>query len=121
MTFPRKIGTLMILVAALASLGEIMEWSLPSLRWFFSFDADPNVVGEGPWFEHRGAIIGSQQMLVTGEGDRLDLEAGAAGARLLLLRGQPLREPVAHYGPFVMNTQREIEQALQDYRDGVFA
>ena len=59
--------------------------------------------------------------LVSGEGDAISLRAGADGAGVLLLRGAPLREPVAHYGPFVMNTPGEIEQALRDYRDGVFA
>jgi hypothetical protein len=41
-----------------------------------------------------------------------------APARALLVAGQPLREPIAQYGPFVMNTEREIYQALNDFRDG---
>ena len=53
-----------------------------------------------------------------GPGDALSLRAGEQGARLLLLAGRPIGEPVAQYGPFVMNTAEEIEQALADYRDG---
>ncbi|MFO6030202.1 pirin-like C-terminal cupin domain-containing protein, partial [Pseudomonas aeruginosa] len=45
----------------------------------------------------------------------------AAGARVLELAGKPLREPIVQYGPFVMNSREEIEQALRDYRDGVLA
>jgi redox-sensitive bicupin YhaK (pirin superfamily) len=40
--------------------------------------------------------------------------------RFLLVSGQPLEEPIARYGPFVMNTRQEIEQALSDLRDGTF-
>lgn len=43
------------------------------------------------------------------------------GLRVLLLAGRPLKEPIAQYGPFVMNTEAEIEQALHDYRAGVLA
>ena len=42
-------------------------------------------------------------------------------SRFLLLAGSPIGEPIAQYGPFVMNTPKEIEQAIQDYRDGVLA
>lgn len=48
----------------------------------------------------------------------IHVQAGPDGARFLLLTGKPLREPVVQYGPFVMNTHEEIEQALADYRDG---
>ncbi len=51
-------------------------------------------------------------------GDSVALSAGEQGARLLLLAGRPLGEPVVQYGPFVMNTPEEIQQALADYRDG---
>ena len=51
-------------------------------------------------------------------GDRLELAAGEEGARFILLAAQPLGEPVAQYGPFVMNTREEIEQAIDDYQNG---
>ena len=51
-------------------------------------------------------------------GDAVELTGGAEGGRLLLLAGRPLREPVVQYGPFVMNTREEIEQAIRDYQNG---
>jgi hypothetical protein len=56
-----------------------------------------------------------------GEGDAVKLAAGQNGARVLVLAGRPLREPVVQYGPFVMNTREEIEQAVNDYQSGAFA
>ena len=53
------------------------------------------------------------------DGDEVVLTAGPQGARMILLAGRPLREPVAQYGPFVMNTREEIEQAIRDYQNGV--
>jgi redox-sensitive bicupin YhaK (pirin superfamily) len=58
---------------------------------------------------------------VLSDGDGVRVQAGAEGVRFLLLAARPLREPVVQYGPFVMNTREEIEQALADYRDGRLA
>ena len=55
---------------------------------------------------------------VLGAGDAVEVLAGSEGARFLLLAGRPLGEPVAQYGPFVMNTRDEIEQAIRDYQSG---
>jgi quercetin 2,3-dioxygenase len=55
------------------------------------------------------------------DGDAVTIKAGAEGARVLLLAAKPLREPVVQYGPFVMNTRDEIEQALEDYQNGQLA
>src|SRR5688500_6283621 len=55
---------------------------------------------------------------VLGAGDRIVVTAGTDGARFLVLAGKPLREPIAQYGPFVMNTREEIEQAMRDYQSG---
>jgi redox-sensitive bicupin YhaK (pirin superfamily) len=52
------------------------------------------------------------------DGDRVKLRTGQAGARLLLVAGKPLNEPVVQYGPFVMNTREEIERAVRDYQNG---
>jgi quercetin 2,3-dioxygenase len=58
---------------------------------------------------------------VLSDGESVRVVAGEQGVRFLLLAAKPLREPVVQYGPFVMNTREEIEQALADYRDGRFA
>jgi hypothetical protein len=58
---------------------------------------------------------------VLSDGDSVRVQAGAESARFLLLAARPLREPVVQYGPFVMNTREEIEQALADYREGRLA
>lgn len=47
--------------------------------------------------------------------------SSADGAKVLLIAGKPLHEPIVQYGPFVMNSREEIEQAMRDYRDGVLA
>ena len=58
---------------------------------------------------------------VLSSGEQVRVRAGASGVQFLLLAAKPLREPVVQYGPFVMNTREEIEQALADYRDGRLA
>jgi len=52
------------------------------------------------------------------EGETLTIEPGAADSAILLLSGAPIAEPVAGYGPFVMNTENEIHRAIADYRSG---
>lgn len=51
-------------------------------------------------------------------GNSIKLRAGAEGARVLLIAGRPIGEPVVQYGPFVMNSREEIEQTMQDFREG---
>ncbi len=62
------------------------------------------------------------ELATLGDGDRVVVAAaaGAAAAGVLIVAGRPLREPVARYGPFVMNTREEIMQAFEDYRAGRF-
>jgi redox-sensitive bicupin YhaK (pirin superfamily) len=59
-------------------------------------------------------------LVVFGDGDVLEASAGPGGGRFLLAAARPLGEPVARYGPFVMNTRAEIEQTLADLRSGRF-
>jgi hypothetical protein len=61
---------------------------------------------------HAGAALG--------RGDRIEAAAGPQGARFLVLAARPIGEPVVQYGPFVMNTRAEIEQAIRDYQSGRF-
>ena len=62
--------------------------------------------------------LAAQNAGVLSAGDRIEVTAGAQGVRLIVLAGRPLREPVAQYGPFVMNTREEVEQAMRDYQSG---
>jgi quercetin 2,3-dioxygenase len=59
-------------------------------------------------------------LVVFGDGDVVEASAGAGGGRFLLAAARPLHEPIARYGPFVMNTRAEIEQTLADLRSGSF-
>ncbi|MGA9991142.1 MAG: pirin family protein [Thiobacillaceae bacterium] len=64
------------------------------------------------------ATLPQHSLAVLGEGDQVEIVAGEAGARFILVAGKPIGEPVVQYGPFVMNTQAEIEQAFHDYQAG---
>jgi redox-sensitive bicupin YhaK (pirin superfamily) len=64
--------------------------------------------------------VSAPRLLVFGEGDFVEIRTGDKAARLLLISGKPLHEPIARYGPFVMNTREEIQQALADLRNGTF-
>ncbi|MFZ9554644.1 MAG: pirin family protein [Limnohabitans sp.] len=82
-------------------------------------------------YPYRGALevcgaTGSQSVpqahmgVLRNEGDGLVLRA-ASGTRAIVIAGQPLKEPIAQYGPFVMNTREELMQAVDDFRAGKFA
>lgn len=63
-------------------------------------------------------VLQSHHAAILSEGDSIALQAGSDGVRFLLLAGRPLHEPIVQYGPFVMNTVEEIQQAVRDYQTG---
>jgi len=67
-----------------------------------------------------GTVASRRKLVVLGDGAAVEVAAEAAAARLVLIAGRPIREPVARYGPFVMNTRDEIIQAFRDYEAGRF-
>src|SRR5262245_13940514 len=75
--------------------------------------------GDVDFGPERKAVHGPA-LVIFGEGDVVEASAGAGGGRFLLAAARPLGEPIARYGPFVMNTRAEIEQTLQDLRTGRF-
>ena len=73
-------------------------------------------VGEGD----AARALETHALGVLGGGGRFVVRAGGAGARLILVAGRPLGEPVARYGPFVMNTREQVMQAFVDFQEGRF-
>lgn len=78
-----------------------------------------NVEGEMLYGGNVEAAAGDFLVLDHGS-ERVAFAAGDAGARVILLAGEPLNEPIAAYGPFVMNTQREIMEAIEEFQSGRF-
>ena len=77
---------------------------------------------KGPLYihgENKTTAVTTDSMALLDSGERLEVSSDDA-ARFLLIAGRPFNEPVARYGPFVMNTEEEIQQAFTDYRAGHF-
>lgn len=133
-TIPRAAtpdGCAVVHVIAGEALGAkaVIETRTPIgyLHWIFSPGASVDVpvpadhaayvyVFEGA-VRVAGREVKEGQLAILGDGNRVQLEAGER-AQALLLTGVPLREPVVQYGPFVMNTEKEIVQAIEDYQAG---
>ena len=64
--------------------------------------------------------VGNRSLVLFDPGDEITVQAGDEGIRFLLVSGKPIQEPVAWYGPIVMNTQAELQQAVADLRSGAF-
>lgn len=75
------------------------------------------IEGEGVFGSHNSSPVSAHHVLVFSPGDGLSVwnKSSTKPLRFVLAGGQPLNEPVVQHGPFVMNTQAEIDQAIQDY------
>ena len=91
-----------------------------SLPWRPDFNALVYVLSGTGSVGAEGRPVTGGQLAVFGAGDRLTIRAGDGQEPLeaIVLGGRPIREPVAHYGPFVMNTREELQQAMDDYHAG---
>ena len=97
--------------------GGAAELPLPSTHDGFIYPFEGDVIVGGPGRE-RTLERGELGVLTKGDGVRLRAKGGAA--RALVIAGKPLGEPVVQYGPFVMTTPEEVEQAIRDFQSGKF-
>lgn len=98
--------------------GASFEQSLPDTHNAFVY------VYRGALQFESGCKVPFQRMAIlanTPGSDGLRITAGDEGARAIVVAGKPLGEPIAQYGPFVMNTQAELVQAVRDFQDGLLA
>jgi redox-sensitive bicupin YhaK (pirin superfamily) len=101
----------------------IFEQTLPAQHNAFVYVIEGRVSilhTEDDAAERQTNTLTAKNLGVLTKGDQVLLHSGDNGARLLLIAGQPLHEPVARGGPFVMNTRAEVLQAFEDFNDGSF-
>ena len=109
------------ITVAHASVSPGAQLSLP---WNPEYNALGYVLSGNGFAGSEGRPVRGGQLVVFGAGDRITFRAAdqqdsnKPNLELYLLGGQPIREPVAHYGPFVMNTREELIQAIEDYQAG---
>ena len=76
--------------------------------------------GEGYFDEMERNLIKSEHLVLFGDGDQVVVKAGDKQLRFLLVSGMPIGEPIAWYGPIVMNSREELDEAFREYREGTF-
>ena len=95
--------------------GASIRENVPQGHTVFAY-VDHGEVRFGP----ERTAVSAPALVIFGDGDMVEASAGQGGGRFLLAAARPIGEPIARYGPFVMNTRAEIEQALEDLRTGHF-
>lgn len=97
--------------------GAAWEYDLPEGHNAFAYVYEGEAaIGEG----EDARTVQAQELAVLAGGSRLRVQASRPDTRLIVVAGRPLREPVARYGPFVMNTKQELMQAFVDFQEGKF-
>ncbi|MBI4415905.1 MAG: pirin family protein, partial [Euryarchaeota archaeon] len=71
-------------------------------------------------FDQESGVLDSENLVTFKDGDRVKIEALSEPVRFLLITGKPIGEPVAWWGPIVMNTRQELEIAIEEYQSGTF-
>jgi len=94
--------------------GARIEQPVPADYRVFAY----GLSGAGLYGEQRASIPAQQMVVFSNEGDTVALAAGEEPLEVLLIGGVPLNEPVVRYGPFVMNTEEQIREAVLDYQAG---
>ncbi len=75
---------------------------------------------EGPAETYVREMTGNRSLVLFDSGDEVTVQAGEEGVRFLLVSGKPIKEPVAWYGPIVMNTREQLQQAIDELNEGTF-
>lgn len=92
-------------------------------RGFFCKERDPfsyEITGSNYFDMRREPFVADGELVLLGDGECIEVAAEESPVRFLLVPGKPIREPVAWYGPIVMNTQEELRMAFEEYGAGTF-
>ena len=98
------------------NLNKLVEWWLGDKAVTVTWTANKRDNGKvAPEYDAT-----NHSLVLFDRGDEISVQAGPEGIRFLLVSGKPIEEPVAWYGPIVMNTQQELQQAFHELQDGSF-
>jgi redox-sensitive bicupin YhaK (pirin superfamily) len=97
------------------SFDQPIERGHSAFAYVFEGEGTFGITDEGD-----GETVSHPKLVVFDDGDHVKVRATKESVRFLLISGKPLYESIARYGPFVMNTKEEIQQALRDLRNGTF-